>query len=188
MDQGPPTTTSNEWLTIPNLLSLGRLLATPLMVWLILSERRLTATVLLAVMGITDFLDGYIARRTGTVTQLGILLDPISDRVLVMSMIVALMVQGSLPLWLGIPVLIRDALLSVAFMALARRGFGKPKVRKVGKSATFALLFALPGIVAGPPLLPFGLALFFVGGVLYYVAAYRYVQDVLAWRATRQPA
>jgi hypothetical protein len=64
------------------------------------------------------------------------------------------------------------------FLALARRGFGKPKVRRVGKTATFALLTALPALVLGGVLRPGGLVLFGLGGLLYYVAAYRYYQDV----------
>jgi cardiolipin synthase len=176
-----PPPTRSAWVSIPNLLSLSRLAATPILVWLIVADRRLAATILLGVMGITDFLDGYIARRTGTVSDLGVILDPISDRVLVMAMIVALMWAGSLVPWLGIPVLARDVLLSVVFLVLARRGFGKPKVRKVGKAATFVLLFALPLLVWGDPLRPPGLALFALGGVLYYIAGARYVQDVRAW-------
>lgn len=174
-------TGASAWLTIPNLLSLGRLLLTPVLVWLILSDRTVAATVLFGAMGISDWLDGFIARRTNTVTDLGTTLDPVSDRVLVMASLVAMMGAGVLPWWMGIPVLLRDAVLSVVFLALARRGFGKPKVRRVGKSATFALLAALPALILGGEvelMRDVGLVLFAVGAVLYYVAAFRYYQDV----------
>lgn len=171
----------SDWTTIPNLLSLGRLAATPLFCWLILADHRLAATVLLGVMGITDNLDGRIARATDSVTELGTILDPAADRIVVMAAIVTLMVSGGLPVWLGVPVLLRDAAISVVFLSLARRGYGKPKVKRVGKAATFALLTALPGLVYGGVLEVPGLVLFTLGGVLYFVAAYRYAQDIGEW-------
>lgn len=177
---------ADAWLNVPNALSLARIAGAPLLWWLIISERRIVATVLLGVMGITDYLDGWIARRTGNVTRLGTLLDPVSDRVLVMGTIVVLMVarpDGSpiLPLWLGAPVLARDAVLSLVFLALAKRGFGSPKVKRVGKTATFALLSSLPALTLGGWLRAPGLVVFAFGGVLYFVAAYRYWQDIQAW-------
>jgi cardiolipin synthase (CMP-forming) len=173
---GPPS--RSAWLTIPNLLSLGRLVLTPVVCWLILQERTSWATGLLAAMGVSDYLDGYIARRTNTVTDLGTTLDPVSDRVLAMAAGVSLLAAGFLPWWLGIPVLLRDAVLSVAFLLLARRGFGRPKVRRVGKTATFALFTAMPALLLGGSLRPFGVGVFAFGTVLYYIAGYRYYQDV----------
>ena len=82
-DPDPPPTT-DRILTIPNLISLGRLVLTPVLGWLIISEKTVIATVLFGLMGISDWVDGQIARRTNTVTDLGTTLDPVSDRVLVM--------------------------------------------------------------------------------------------------------
>src|SRR5712692_2809425 len=149
-----------EWRSIPNLLSFGRIVATPFLAWLIVKEHTNYATALFGLVGISDYLDGWIARRTNTVTELGIVLDPVSDRVLVMVTLVALMSAKRLPLWLGIPVLVRDVLLSIVFLLLSRRGFGKPKVRRVGKTATFGLLFALPALTLGRTLRPIGLVAF----------------------------
>ncbi len=168
----------SAWLTIPNLISLARLALTPLLCWLILSERTVIAAALFGLMSASDYLDGYIARRTNTVTDLGTTLDPVSDRILAMAAGVTMMVADILPLWLGIPVLLRDVVLSVVFLVLAKRGFGKPKVRRVGKTATFALLTALPALVLGETFRTPGLVLFGFGAVLYYVAGYRYYQDV----------
>jgi cardiolipin synthase len=167
-----------EWRTIPNLLTFGRLLATPFLVWLILKHHTNYATALFGLVGVSDYLDGYIARRTGTVTELGTTLDTVSDRVLVIATLFAVMAAHLLPLWLGIPVLARDVALSVVFLFLARRGFGKPKVLRVGKTATFALLTALPAITLGHVLRLPGLVIFALGGILYYVAAYRYYQEM----------
>jgi cardiolipin synthase len=181
-----PTRPRSDWLTIPNLLSLGRLLATPVFCWLILTDRTLAATVLLAVMGITDNLDGRIARATGTVTEVGIVLDPASDRVVVIAALIVLMVKERLPVWLGAPVLARDVLISLAFIALARSGFPRPAVKTVGKAATFALLTALPALVYSGALRPVGLTLFVLGAVLYAVATAAYTADIVRWmRAPR---
>lgn len=181
LDTDAKPTSTAEWRTVPNLLSFGRLAATPVLGWLILSGHTYWATALFGLMGISDYLDGWIARRTNTVTDLGTTLDPVSDRILVMTALVTMMIGGILPLWLGIPVLARDALLSVTFLALARRGFGKPRVLRVGKTATFALLTALPALLLGEELEIFrtlGLVLFAIGGALYFVAGYRYWQDM----------
>lgn len=178
----PSPVRAGEWRTIPNLLSFGRLALTPVLGWLILTGHTNYATGLLGAMGISDYLDGYIARHTNTVTDLGTTLDPVSDRILAMTAIVTLMMADLLPLWLGIPVLLRDAVLSIVFLALSRRGFGKPKVRRVGKTATFALLFAMPALILDP-LHTIGLYLFGIGGVLYFVAAFRYYQDMQAFLA-----
>jgi len=167
-----------EWRTVPNLLTFGRLIATPFLAWLILKHHTNYATALFGLVGISDYLDGYIARRTNTVTELGTTLDPVSDRVLIIAVLFSLIAAHLIPLWLGIPVLFRDVALSVVFLFLARRGFGKPKVRRVGKSATFGLLFALPAITLGHVLRLPGLVIFALGGILYYIAAYRYYQDM----------
>ncbi len=181
----PSPSRAGEWKTIPNLLSFARLALTPLLGWLIIKGHSNVATALFAVMGITDYLDGQIARRTNTVTDLGTTLDPVSDRVLVMVAIVSMMIGRTdgvgphvLPLWLGVPILLREAVLSGAFLLLARRGFGKPKVLRVGKTATFALLCALPMLVLDHGLRPIGLGVGIVGCLLYYVAGYRYWQEV----------
>lgn len=178
MDAEPKVSAGSEWRTLPNLLSFARLALTPVLGWLIVSGHTNYATGLFGAMGISDYLDGYIARRTNTVTDLGTTLDPISDRVLVMTALVTMMMGDILPLWMGLPVLLRDAALSVVFLFLSRRGFGKPKVLRVGKTATFALLTALPGLLLGRQLRTPSLIIFGIGGVLYYVAGLRYAQDV----------
>lgn len=178
MDSDTKPVAGSEWRTVPNLLSFARLAATPVLGWLILSGHTNFAGALFGLMGISDYFDGYIARRTNTVTDLGTTLDPISDRVLAMTGITTAMMADLLPIGFGIPVLLRDAVLSVVFLALSRRGFGKPKVRRVGKTATFALFCGLPAIVLGHALRTPGLILFGIGGVLYYVAGLRYAQDV----------
>lgn len=175
-----------EWRTIPNLLSFARLATVPVLGWLIVSGHTNYAAGLFGAMGISDYLDGYIARRTNTVTDLGTTLDPVSDRVVAMVAITTMMAADILPLWLGLPVLLRDAALSLVFLFLARRGFGKPKVRRVGKTATFGLFFAMPALIVGGALRPVGLVSFGIGAVLYYVAAYRYFRDMQEFLAEQR--
>ncbi|MEX0875297.1 MAG: CDP-alcohol phosphatidyltransferase family protein [Actinomycetota bacterium] len=172
-----------EWRTVPNLLSFGRLALTPVLGWLIIQGHTNYAVGLFGVMGVSDYFDGWIARRTNTVTDLGTTLDPVSDRILAMVALVTLMMGDYLPVWMGLIVLLREAALSVAFLFLARRGFGKPRVRRVGKTATFALFTALPGLMlgttpAGEFLRAPSYVIFGIGAVLYYVAAYRYFLDM----------
>ncbi len=184
---------SAEWRTVPNLLSFGRLALTPVLGWLIVKGHTNYAVGLFGAMGVSDYLDGWIARRTNTVTDLGTTLDPISDRVLAMVALVTLMAGDYLPIWLGLIVLARELALSIAFLFLARRGFGKPRVRRVGKTATFALFMALPGLLLGTTpaaefLRPISFVLFGIGAVLYYVAAYRYFLDMRTFlEAQRSP-
>ena len=178
MDPDPGPHPGPEWRTIPNLLSFGRIVATPVVGWLIVSDKRVAAVVLLGILGVTDYLDGAIARATDTVTELGVTLDPVSDRVLIMAVLVTMMWSDELPIWLGAPILGREVAISVLFLVLARRGFGRPRVRRVGKTATFAVLLALPAILVGSFMRPMGIAVFAFGTVLAYVAAYRYLGDV----------
>lgn len=176
-DQTTPRVASG-WRTIPNLLTLARFVGTPVLGWLIVRHHTNWATGLLGAMGVSDYFDGYIARRTNTVTDLGTTLDPVSDRVLIMTALVTMMLARILPFWLGIPVMVREAGLSLVFIGLARRGFGRPRVRRIGKTATFALLMALPALLLGGVLRPVGIVLFVLGALAYAIATYRYYVDV----------
>lgn len=185
MPAGTHTEPRSEWLTVPNLLSLGRLVLTPVLVVLIVAGRRVESAVLLAAMGATDWLDGQIARRTGTVTTLGIVLDPVSDRILTMAVLVTVLATGLMPVWLGGIVLAREVIVSLAFLALAKAGFGRPDVKLIGKTATFVLLAAMPAIVYGGPLRLPGLIAFGAGAVLSWAAFAAYVPDILAFMKER---
>lgn len=131
-------------VTIPNAISLARLACVPLFVWLLADDQLLAAAGLLAVLGATDWIDGWIARRFDQGSDLGKVLDPVADRVLLLVAAVALLVQGSVPLVVGILVLAREALVSVAVLALAAAGARRIDVQWVGKAGTLALMFAFP--------------------------------------------
>jgi cardiolipin synthase (CMP-forming) len=140
-------------LTIPNALSFGRLLCVPLFLWLLFGrDNRAGAAWLLAVLGVTDWVDGWIARRYDQVSTVGKVLDPTADRVLLVVGIVAILVDGSAPIWLGVAALAREVLVSAAVMALAAMGARRIDVSWAGKTGTFALMMAFPiFLVANAP-------------------------------------
>ena len=133
MAPDPRSTASpgRESSPFPNVISLVRLACVPVFLWLLADDELLAAAALLAVLGATDWVDGWIARHFDQGSELGKVLDPIADRVLLLVAAVALIVQGSVPLVVGILVLAREAVVSVA-RARAGRGRRPPHRRGVG--------------------------------------------------------
>ncbi len=139
----------NRILTVPNLISLGRLLCIPWFLWLLLDQDEpIAAAILLAVLGGTDWVDGWIARRWNQGSELGKVLDPVADRILLIAAGIALLIYGAIPLWVGVLVLGRELVISVAVLWLAAAGAKRIDVQWVGKAGTLALMFALPGFLA----------------------------------------
>ena len=137
-------------LTLPNGVTLVRLLCIPLFVWLLFGAHRQTAAaVLLAVLGATDWVDGFLARRLHQVSTLGKVLDPAADRILVATAVIAIMVYGAVPLWFGIATLAREVLVAGTVLALAALGARRIDVLWVGKAGTFGLMFAYPAFLLG---------------------------------------
>jgi cardiolipin synthase len=172
-------------LTVPNVISVARLLCAPLLVWLLFgAEDRVAAFVVLAVLGGTDWVDGWIARHFDQGSDLGKVLDPVADRILLLTAALALTADGVVPLWVGVAVLVREALVSLATLALAAAGAARIDVKWAGKAGTFAVMFALPGFLLVDITAPgtwrdvFDLLTWFatIGGlVLGYLAAASYV-------------
>jgi cardiolipin synthase (CMP-forming) len=132
-------------LTIPNAISVVRLACIPVFLWLLFGrDDRLAAAWLLAGLGATDWVDGYIARHFNQVSTIGKVLDPTADRLLLGVGVVALMVDGSVPAWVGVLTLVRELLVSLAVVGLAAMGARRIDVQWVGKAGTFALMFAYP--------------------------------------------
>jgi cardiolipin synthase len=135
-------------LTLPNLITLFRLACIPLFVWLLFGAHRQTgAAVLLGGLGATDWIDGFVARRYGQVSTLGKVADPVADRILVATAVVAIMVHGAVPIWFGVATLVREAVVSVAVLALAALGAARIDVLWLGKAGTLALMFAYPAFL-----------------------------------------
>jgi cardiolipin synthase (CMP-forming) len=190
-----PARPSSAIITVPNAISLARLVLMPVCAWLLATGHYASGLVLTALVGATDWVDGWLARRIGQVSRVGQLLDPFADRMLIASVAIALLVRGVLP-WPALALLIgRDLLLLAGWPLLKRRGVEPPEVVWVGKAATFDLLLALPLLVMGattwvvaPVAHTLGLALLWLGVVLYYVAGVVYVRMAIAGLARRARA
>jgi cardiolipin synthase len=137
-------------LTVPNLITLVRLACIPLFVWLVLGAHRQTAgAILLAVLGSTDWIDGFVARRYHQVSTVGKVLDPVADRILVATAVIVIIINGAVPLWFGLATLAREVLVSLAVLLLASLGARRIDVLWVGKAGTFALMFSYPAFLLG---------------------------------------
>jgi len=137
-------------VTVPNLISGARLACVPLFLYLLLgAEQRLGAALLLATLGATDWVDGYIARRWNQVSTLGKVLDPVADRVVLLVGVVAILIDGAAPLWVGVATLGREALISVGTVVVALLGGRRLDVTWLGKAGTFLTYFAYPMFLAG---------------------------------------
>jgi len=137
-------------LTLPNAISLARILLLGLFCWLLIGpDRRIAATVVLMVVGVTDFLDGYLARRFHQVSTLGKVLDPLADRLVLVTSVLAITVYGAVPVWLAVVVLGRELLVSMAVLVLAALKAKRIDVLWVGKAGTFGLLSCFPLFLLG---------------------------------------
>jgi cardiolipin synthase len=173
--------------TVPNALSLVRILLIPVFVVLLLGDgTELAGLLLLGAVVATDWVDGYIARHTGQVSNVGKVLDPVADRLAIAAALVALVVRDAVPLWAALLVLVRDALVLVAGAAVLARHRVRLDVRWIGKVATFDLMWGIPMIAWGNfelflhgPVEIAGWVLYGIGIVLYYVAAVIYAFDLI---------
>jgi len=177
---------SSRVATVPNLISAIRILLIPVFVALIVDPDTTTAgLILFGLVVATDWVDGLVARRTGQVTELGKVLDPVADRLAIAAGLIALAIRGVFPWWAALAILVRDvAVFAVGVVVLVRSGV-RVEVRWIGKIATFSLMTAIPFVAWGALGLPLaeaatviGWASFTVGIVEYYVAAFGYLRDV----------
>ena len=154
VDPSPSSPVTDRVLTIPNLLSLVRLAGVPLFLYLLLAPggsawgADFWAIVVLAVGGITDWLDGKLARLLGQYSKLGAFLDPAVDRLYILAALVALGVREVVPWWAVIALVVRDLVLGATLPVLRARGYGPYEVVYLGKGATFLLLYAFPLLLA----------------------------------------
>jgi cardiolipin synthase len=173
--------------TVPNALSVLRLLGVPLFLYLLLGPHADGwAIVVLAVSGITDWADGKLARLLNQGSRLGALLDPAADRLYIVSALIALALREVLPLWVVIALVGRELVLGVMLLVLRRYGYPPLQVHYVGKAATFLLLYAFPILLladAGSGAVaaiaePFAWAFTIWGTGLYLLAGLLYVVQV----------
>lgn len=187
----PEEQVSDRVLTVPNVLSAARLLGVPVFLWAILTERDGLAIGLLMASGITDYLDGKIARHYGLVSRVGQLLDPVADRLYIVSTLLGLAWREIIPWWLVGLLFAREAFMAVVVLIAKRHGWVGLPVHFVGKAATFNLLAAFPLLLIGAGDSPlaqvaepvgwafawWGTALYWVAGILYAVQLRQLVAD-----------
>jgi cardiolipin synthase len=143
------TGTVDSLWTIPNLVTLVRLLLLPVFVWVLFGlPSRQTAAWMLGVLGATDWIDGYLARRLGQTSEFGKKFDPTVDRLWFVVAVVSIIVNDSIPIWFAVLVLARELLVGAA-MVIATLAFRMQRfdVTWWGKTATFLLMFAVPGFL-----------------------------------------
>jgi cardiolipin synthase len=142
-----PVNREDRILTIPNLITLARLLCLPVYLWLLLGvENRAAAAGLLAGLGATDWVDGYIARHFDQVSNLGKVIDPVADRFLFFVAITGMLLVDppGAPVWFAVVVLVREVVVGGSTVLLALLGARRIDVSWFGKAGTFGLMFAFP--------------------------------------------
>lgn len=133
------------WATWPNLVTLVRLAFLPVFVVLVFNtDHRALAAWLLGALGATDWVDGFLARRFNQVSNVGKIIDPVADRLLVGTSVITVAMVGAVPWWFAIATFSREILVSVLTVALAALGAARIDVLWWGKVSTFALMAAYP--------------------------------------------
>ncbi len=172
--------------TIPNALSLIRLLGVPVFFWLIVGPHKDgLAMWLLVGSAFTDWLDGYLARRLNQYSRLGELLDPAADRLYVVATLIALVIRDLVPWWVAGIIILRDLVMALVLIGLKRNGITGIPVHFVGKAATMNLLYALPLVLLGSfsgtlghVAHIMGWAFLLWGIAMYWYAAVLYIQQI----------
>lgn len=180
-----------QYLTIPNALTALRGLGVPLFIWLALDQKSDGwAILVLAIGGITDYLDGKLARLWNQTSRFGELADPAIDRIYIVATLIVLYLRDALPLWVIVALLTRDLLLAAVTIALTRNGLPPLKVTYLGKAATFNLLYAFPflllalsdslagtlAFIFGWAFAIWGIGLYLVTGVSYFLSAVKSIR------------
>ena len=164
-NQGERDDAADRIWTVPNMISVLRLLGVPLFLWLVLGPRAdVWALGVLAAAGLSDWLDGKIARAWNQTSRLGTLLDPMADRLYIFAALLGLVVRDIIPWWLMAILVLRDVLIIGALPVLRYYGYGPLPVNFAGKAATLCLLYAFP--------------LLFLAG---YSGAVGYVAQIVGW-------
>lgn len=179
-------------LTVPNAITVVRLCCIPLFLWLLFGQdNRHAAAWLLAALGATDWVDGYIARRWNQISSLGKVLDPTADRLLFIVGVTAIIIDGSAPLWFSVAVVAREVVVSAALVILTAMGMERFDVNWYGKAGTFDLMFAFPLFLVGEADVRgaeiwhwMGWAFGLPGLALSYYAAFTYIPKMKASLAT----
>ena len=188
--------------TLPNAISVARLAGVPVFLWLVLVPHAdWWAVGLLIAAGLSDWLDGKLARAWNQQSRLGQVLDPAADRLYIAAILIGLAVRGIIGWWLVAVLVSRELVLGVALLALRRHGYGPLQVSFVGKAATLCLLYAFPLLFIGDHTGPvataarvigwafviWGTALYWWAAVLYLAQARQVIADARRAEAPGRP-
>ncbi|HEX5562400.1 MAG TPA: CDP-alcohol phosphatidyltransferase family protein [Nocardioidaceae bacterium] len=188
MEKQDDTVVSHRVLTIPNVISIIRLAGVPLFLWLILvPEADGWALAVLFVSGISDYADGYLARRLHQTSKVGEILDPVADRLYILSTVVGLAARGIVPWWVAVILPARDAFLWCLVPFLRTRGYSSLPVHFLGKAATANLLYAFPLLLLGDGDGSFALVAKVVGWAfaLWGIGLYWWAGLLYAWQVRK---
>lgn len=178
-----PQEVSSAIITLPNIISFVRLLLIPLFLWLLLAQDQVAAAGwLLAIIASTDWIDGYLARRLGQVTELGKFLDPLADRLAVGSALVGGLIAGVLEPWFAWALIIREVMIGIGALVIGARLGTKLAVRDLGKLATLMVYASIAWLFIGigtpwPWLEVIAWIVAIPGLILYYIVAFQYFND-----------
>lgn len=137
-------------LTVPNLITAVRLACIPIFLWLLFGrDDNANAAFLLGALGITDWVDGWVARRFNQTSDFGAIFDPTTDRVLFIVGTGAVLINGSIPLWFGLAIVVRECAVSAAMVIATLLGMRRFEVSLLGKRYTFLLMMAVPLLLLG---------------------------------------
>lgn len=132
-------------LTVPNFITLVRFACIPWFMWLVFERNNLSdAAYLLAVLGSTDWVDGWYARRFNQVSTIGKVFDPTVDRIMLAVAAVTLLVKDAMPLWFGLAALGRELVIIVVGLLIYAKGAARIDVQMVGKAGAMGLMISLP--------------------------------------------
>ena len=135
------------YITVPNLISVLRILSIPVIAVLVARHQMVEALVVLAISAVSDGIDGIVARMFDQVSKIGQILDPIADRLLIFCSILALGVAGIIPWWMLIIVGLRDLLMALLVLLLAQHDYGPLPVHFVGKAGTAMLMISITALI-----------------------------------------
>ena len=183
--------------TIPNFISLLRLISIPLIAYMIYTDRKWAALIILALSVLSDWLAGFLARRMHQISKIGQLLDPLADRLLIFCSVLVFGMAGLLPWWLLIAIGLRDLVMLIEVLVIAQFGYGPLPVHFAGKTGTALLMIAIPALIvavlgqgyiftslhlAAVACSIWGVVLYWVAGLIYLKQGY----DILHIQRVRE--
>jgi len=172
---------------IPNAITIGRLCALPLFLWVYSLQApgaSWPAAILVLILALSDVLDGWLARRYHWQSDLGRVLDPVTDRILFLFLVGALLLFGVLPWWAVVPLIVRDGLMLAGSALMLFHYHEKPSIMRGGKLANFTLVCGIQFFIIDVRAIAW--PVYGVGATLYVVSGFRYIwRELLRWKRAR---